>query len=155
MPEELHNNQKVNSQCWETSEDEGEGKRKKGREGGREGREKAGRRKVFAGLPHLPLLFSLFELLRSNRTRMGYPSEKAPQNTHFHMGSHSPKSSAKAAGTCHYSIVKVVSLQLDTKSLCFVQGVFHRAALFALRFENLSIPSSDLGFEEQRYPLHC
>lgn len=34
--------------------------RKKEREGGKEGREKAGGREVFTGLPHLPLLFSLF-----------------------------------------------------------------------------------------------
>ena len=86
---------------------------------------------------------------------MGYPSEKAPQTTHFHRRSHSPKGSAKAAGACHYSILEAVSLQLDAKSLCFVQGVFPRAPWFALGFENLSAPPSDLGFEEQRYPLHC
>lgn len=80
---------------------------------------------------------------------MGYPYEKAPQTTYFH------EKLWKFSNSCwhmHYSIVEVVNLQLDTKCLCFVQGAFHRAAWFALGFENLPAPSS--GCEEQRYPLH-
>lgn len=58
MPEEQHNNQEVNSQCWETPE--GERKRKKEREG--EKRERRQKKETFAGHPRLPVLFSLFYL---------------------------------------------------------------------------------------------
>lgn len=82
---------------------------------------------MFAGLSSSSAVQPLL-IIEIHRTQMDYPNEKAPQNTHFHIRSHSSKSSAKDAGTCHYSIFKVVSLQLDIKTRCFAQGIFHRAA---------------------------